>query len=238
MDKKKKEQVKPGYLQFSTDNWNFTTRQIEGQVSQLAAGDSRTLSPRPPSTSQRAASKPCWRSSLAFRVIMNPTTPSHSMSQTERLILQGKNKDQQQPSSVPVVDVAVKGEPVTRLSQPSLSGQGSALWSEPNRHHRRASPLIFKAGGKKLIVMPIRLEGPVTVKPKEELQLKPQPLRLLHRSEPATPTPPQEEITTNNPAPNDSGAGQPQDNERNNMAKNTLRQPTTTSPTLKLLTRP
>ena len=120
------------------------------------------------------------------------------------------------------MDVAVKGSPVRIcLNRHYLA---RALRFGLNEIHiiDELSPLTFKAGGKKLIVMPIRLEGPATVKPKEERAGEAaQPTQAAPSSEPANPTPPPQEITTNNPAPTTvEPANNHNANERNNMAKN------------------
>jgi len=111
----------------------------------------------------------------------------------KELHLEGKNKDDKEFTGAVIPDVKIVGKPiVTALNREYLQ---TALRCGLNeiRIQNELTPLLFLKPGKRLVVMPVRLQGPVTAPPKAEAP-KPAPEKPPTITPPAT-TPAEERKT-------------------------------------------
>ena len=102
----------------------------------------------------------------------------------DRLHLEGRNKDDEDWTSIPV-DAAVTGKPVTVALNRRYLLNALRFGLSQIEIEAPLSPVVFSKGGKKLIIMPVNLEGPGQ-------SVRPAPAK----SEPATVTTPVVEQTT------------------------------------------
>ncbi len=185
---------KPGWVQFRTDKWTFVTRQIEGnypnwkQVVPRSDGKWTTVELSEAALKQMLQIIPRLPGDEA------PNHPVRLQINTDRLLLEGRNHNDKEWTSIPVEDLTITGKGVeVALNRHYLL---SALRQGLNRFQVEDSltPLLFTKGGKRIVIMPVRLEASTPSKPSPKPSEAPKPA-----SETTThPAPPQPETQTNN----------------------------------------
>ena len=218
---------KPGWVQFRTDRWTFITRQIEGnypnwkQVVPRSDGKWTTIELSEQALKQMLQIIPKLPGDEA------PNHPVRLQIHTGRLLLEGKNHNEKEWTSIPVEDVTITGKGAeVALNRHYLL---SALRQGLNRFQVEDSltPLLFTKGGKKLVIMPVRLEDP-----------KPKTTVSPASAAAATPAPATPSIAAPVPATEVNSPAQPQpqpetqtNNERTDMTKTTTTTASTTTET-------
>jgi len=196
----------PRWIKISADQWTFTTRGVEGKFplwKNVVPGEQvNTRIIIPPGAIAgvleiiaRLPGEDMPNRNLALNVARNT------------LVLQGRSKESGTPVAVPVVEAEVEGKSVViALNRDYLTKALRFGLNEINIIDE-LSPLVATNGGKRMIIMPIRLDGPVSTKP----QPQPKPAAPTTTTSTATKTTPAETSTTTQPA----------NEERNNMPRQT-----------------
>jgi len=150
-----------GWVQLNTPRWTCITKQIDGQFPKW-----RQVVPTDTDTSTRVQ-----LSEAAVAQMLNLASKlpgDDTENQTLRLNigselrLEGAKKDDKEYTSAVIADVKITGKPVvTGLNREYLQ---TALRCGLNeiRVHTELEPLVFSHQGKRMVIMPVRLNGPVT----------------------------------------------------------------------------
>ena len=91
------------------------------------------------------------------------------------LHLEGKNKDDKEFTSAEIAEVKITGKPVTTALNREYLQTALRCGLNEIRIHTELEPLLFLKPGKRLVVMPVRLNGTSTTTPKPEHKPETQP---------------------------------------------------------------
>jgi DNA polymerase III sliding clamp (beta) subunit (PCNA family) len=208
----------PGWVKLESPRWQFITREILGEFPNW-----KQCVPTPTGKWTRILLSDAAIKQMLQVIPRLPGADSFNSPirlRTDRCLhLDGRNKDQDGWTSIPVQDVTITGGPiVTCLNREYLL---KALRFNLNQVEIEdaLTPVVFSNTGKRLVVMPVRLEGD-----------KPQV------SAPVQPSPPPQQQTAEQPTPPADTEAQPE--ERTEMprtsttsASSTSRMPETTPQT-------
>ncbi|MCX6896791.1 MAG: hypothetical protein NTZ16_15130 [Verrucomicrobia bacterium] len=197
---------KSGYVQLTTPRWNCIVKQIDGlfpkwrqcvpadtdawtkvELSEAAISQILTLSTKLPGDEDP-------NRTIQLRV-------------DKELHLEGRNKDDKEYTSAVIPDVKITGRPMTTALNREYLQNALRCGLTEIRIHSELEPIVFCNLGKKMVVMPVRLNGPSTTAPKPAATPQPQ-------------TPPQPQTEAQ---------------ERKDMPKATAKPEPATSPTTSLL---
>ena len=150
-----------GWVQLNTLRWTCVTKQIDGQFPKW-----RQVVPTDTDSWTRVQ-----LSEAAIAQMLNLSTKLPGDDTTDRTLrlnvnqelrLEGANKDDKEYTSAVIPDVKITGKPVvTALNREYLQ---TALRCGLNeiRIHTELEPLVFCNAGKRMVIMPVRLNGLVT----------------------------------------------------------------------------
>ena len=97
----------------------------------------------------------------------------------QELHLEGRNKDDKDFTSAQIADVKITGKPVTTALNREYLQTALRCGLNEIRIHTELEPLLFLKPGKRLVVMPVRLNGPTTqsvpAKPSTSASVPPTP---------------------------------------------------------------
>ncbi len=214
---KPEEPEKPGWLQFSTDRWTFTTKQIEGDYPNWK----QVVPATTPATSIRIPENAI---DLVLEILARipgdyePNYPVSLNTANHALILQGQSKGQDQPASIPVLEAVVKGKPVVMCLNRLNLVKALRFGLNEIQIIDAETPVICTAQGKKMVIAPVRLSGPVPT------------TTVPASATPSAAAPPTTSTQTPPPAePQATAAANP--NERTNMPRATANNTTTETTT-------
>jgi DNA polymerase III sliding clamp (beta) subunit (PCNA family) len=154
-----------GWVKLQSGRWTFITKEILGEFPYWKAAV--------PETSAKWTRVQLSDTAIRQLLLVIPSLPGDdSLNRTVRLrveshqiSVEGQNRDDDTWTSVPIQDVKVTGQPVTvGLNRTYLT---TALRFGLNELEVEAplSPVLFSNGGKRLVVMPVRLDPPAPVQP-------------------------------------------------------------------------
>ena len=106
---------------------------------------------------------------------------------SQELHLEGRNKDDKEFTTAQIADVKINGKPVTTALNREYLQTALRCGLNEIRIHTELEPLLFLRPGKRLVVMPVRLNGPTTQAVPAKPESKPA------TESPSTTTPPKPE---------------------------------------------
>jgi DNA polymerase III sliding clamp (beta) subunit (PCNA family) len=151
--------AQPGWVKLESGRWTFITKEIFGefpnwkQVIPITDGRWTRISLSDEAIKQLLLVTPNLPGDDGFN------QPVKLRVTGEQLMVEGRNRDDEDWTSIPV-DAVVKGKPVTTalnrryLLNALRFGLNQVEMEDP------LSPVVFSMGGKKMVIMPVNLEGP------------------------------------------------------------------------------
>ena len=158
-------EARPGYVKLQTGPWTFITEEIPGKfpdwrqvlpeigslgtlinLSEEAVQQMLQLIPRLPGDD-------------------SPNYPLRLRVDWQHLRLEGQNKDQQEWTSISIQSVRVTGKPVAVVLNRQYLAKALRFGLKQLEVEDELCPVLFSSGGKKLVIMPINLEGTPAVAP-------------------------------------------------------------------------
>jgi DNA polymerase III sliding clamp (beta) subunit (PCNA family) len=183
---------KGGWIQFRSERWTFITKQIEGQYPDW----------------RNAASIPSPVTTLRFnkeavQMLLNaaPKMPgAENVNKTvtlaieqDHLLLQARQSETDAWTTIPIMGVTVTGKPMSISLNRDYLIKALQFGLTDVELVDSGSPLVFKSGGRKLIVMPVRPDGV----PKSASEPQPAaPVQTAESSESTEPAEPKIETST------------------------------------------
>ena len=189
----------PGWLQFSADQWSFITKQIDGEYPNWK----QVIPETAPKTIIRIDEKAIPTMLELVARLPGDYEPNYPITlhvTEKKLLLEGMNKGQDKPASVPIEGVTIEGEPIAICLNRHYLAQ--ALRCGLNEIHLidELSSLLIKSGGKRMIIMPLRPDCVIrstTPAMNTPPQDQPQPANETTTTPPAEPVNPAA-VTVNN----------------------------------------
>ena len=151
-----------GWVKLESGRWTFITREIYGEFP-----DWKQVMPE---TSGKWTRINLSDEAIKQLVLVTPNLPGgDGLNQPVRLRItahylnvEGRNKDDEDWTSIPV-DAAVKGKPVTVALNRRYLLNALRFGLNELEIEDDLSPVVFSKGGKKMVIMPVKLDGPVKV---------------------------------------------------------------------------
>jgi DNA polymerase III sliding clamp (beta) subunit (PCNA family) len=181
----------PGWVKLESGRWTFITKEIEGQYPNWK----QVI----PTTSSKWTRVVLSDAAVKQLLLVTPSLPGdESINRTVRLqvdrhlIIEGQGKDDGAWTSAPIQDVTVTGKPLcVGLNRKYLL---NALKFGLNQLEIEdsLSPVILSNGGKKMVIMPIRIEDQSTQAPSSDSSTVQQPSSEQNAT-PSNPEPTTEE---------------------------------------------
>jgi DNA polymerase III sliding clamp (beta) subunit (PCNA family) len=174
--------AKPGWVKLESGRWTYITKEIMGKFPNW-----KQVNPEITSKWTRVQLSD---QAIKQLLLVTPSLPGDDgmnrpvrlRVESEQISVEGQNRDDETWTSIPIQEVKVTGKPVSvalnriYFTNALRFGLNELVVEDP------LSPVVFSNGGKKLIIMPINLDGPARV------QVSPQPQPT---SGPTPPTAPQ-----------------------------------------------
>ena len=184
-DGKPAKEGQPGWVKLESGRWTFMTKEIYGEFPNWKQVV--------PTTDSRWTRVHLSDEAMKQLVLLTPNLPgSEGFSHAVRLRiteyhlnLEGRNKEDEDWTSIPV-GAEVKGKPVTVALNRHYLLNALRFGLNELEVENSLSPVVFSNGGRKMVIMPINLDGPGKVTP---------PAPAASEATPVTPatTPPTEQ---------------------------------------------
>ena len=153
-----------GWVKLESGRWTFITKEIYGEFPNWK----KVI----PITDGRWTRINLSDEALKQLVLVTPNLPGgDGMNQPVRLRItdhylnvEGRNRDDEDWTSIPV-DAGVKGKPVTVALNRHYLLHALRFGLNEIEVEDPLSPLVFSKGGKKMVIMPVNLEGPKATTP-------------------------------------------------------------------------
>ena len=163
-DGKPGKEAKPGWVKLESGRWIFITKEIFGEFPNWKQAV--------PITDARWTRVNLSDAAIKQLLLVTPNLPgddglNHPVRlrmTANQLMVEGQNRDDEDWTSIPV-DAAVKGKPITvalnrrYLLNALRFGLNELELEDP------LSPVVFSNGGKKMVIMPVNLDGPKAMAP-------------------------------------------------------------------------
>jgi DNA polymerase III sliding clamp (beta) subunit (PCNA family) len=181
-------EAEAGWVKLESSRWTFTTREIDGQFPNWK----RCI----PTPSGKWTQVLLSEEAIAQMLLVIPNLPgADTLNSTLRLRvdrclnIEGQEKDDGQWTSVPVQAVKITGNPVSIALNREYLLKALRFGLNKLEIEDSLTPMVLSKGGKKMVIMPVNLEGPpVTTKPAAtEPSTKPQPEQPATPAQPGTP---------------------------------------------------
>jgi DNA polymerase III sliding clamp (beta) subunit (PCNA family) len=161
-DGKPAQEGTPGWVKLESGRWTFITKEIYGEFPNW-----KQAMPIPGSNWTRVNLSD---EAIKQLLLVTPNLPGDDgLNQpvrlrmtTDHLMVEGRNRDDEDWTSIPV-DAVVKGKPISvalnrrYLLNALRFGLNEVEIEDP------LSPAVFSNGGRKMVIMPVNLDGPVKV---------------------------------------------------------------------------
>jgi hypothetical protein len=199
-------EAKPGWVKLSSGRWTFITKEIEGKFPNWKQSM--------PETSSKWTRVQLSDEAMKQLLLVIPSLPGNEglnrpvrlRVEPQQIAVEGQNRDDETWTSIPIQNVQVTGNPMSVALNRIFLVNALGFGLNELEIEDELTPVVFSRGGKRLVVMPVNLRGPVAV----QAPPRPQPTSA------ATPgtTPAAEQ-----PAPREQPG--PTTEERNNVSENT-----------------
>jgi DNA polymerase III sliding clamp (beta) subunit (PCNA family) len=162
-------EAKPGLIKLESGRWTFITKEIDGKFPNWK----QVL----PETSSKWTRINLSDEAVKQMLLITPSLPGDDSLnrpvrlrvESHQLSVEGQNRDDENWTSIPIQNVKVTGKPVTVALNRTYLTNVLRFGLNELEIEDTLSPVVFSNGGKKLVVMPINLDGPARV------QVSPQP---------------------------------------------------------------
>ena len=185
----------PGWVKLESGQWTFITKEIQGEFPNWK----QVI----PITDGKWTRITLNEQALKQLLLVTPNLPGdRGLNQPVRLRItaqhlnvEGQNKDDDAWTSIPV-DGVVTGKPISVALNRRYLLNALRFGLNQIEIEDPLSPVVFSNGGKKMIIMPINLDGPAKVRPSTQPQPEPE-----SEATTATPeaTPPVEQTAPSEP---------------------------------------
>ena len=177
------------WVKLSTPRWECIVKQIDGKFPnwrQCVPQDTETWTQ-------------IQLSEAAIKQMLNLTSKlpgddtenrTLQLNVSKELRLEGRNKDDKEFTSAVIPDVKITGKHLIAALNREYLQTALRCGLDEIRIHTELDPILFLKPGKRMVVMPVRLQGPVTEKAPET---KPAPTKPAPTPQPTTPPQPSAE---------------------------------------------
>jgi DNA polymerase III sliding clamp (beta) subunit (PCNA family) len=153
-----------GWVKFESGRWTFITKEIIGEFPNWKQAV--------PITDARWTRVNLSDEAIKQLLLVTPNLPGDDgLNQpvrlrmtTDHLMVEGRNRDDEDWTSIPV-EAAVMGKPVTVALNRRFLLNALRFGLNQVEIEDPLSPVVFSNGGKKMIIMPVNLEGPKVAVP-------------------------------------------------------------------------
>jgi len=151
--------AEPGWVKFESPCWTFLTQEIQGKFPAW-----RQVLPEISSLGtlihlSGEANKQMLQIIPRLPGDDSPNYPIRLRVDWQHLMLEGQNKDEQEWTSIPIQGVRVTGKPVAVVLNRQYLAKALRFGLKQLEVEDELCPVLFSSGGKKLVIMPINLEG-------------------------------------------------------------------------------
>ena len=155
----KSDKSNSSWVKITTPRWDCIVKQIDGQYPNW-----RQVVPQDTEKWTRIQLSPA-----AIKQMLNLSSKLPGDDNENRTLqlrvdselhLEGKNKDDKEFTSAQIADVKIIGKPVTTALNREYLQTALRSGLDEIRIHTELEPLLFLTPGKRLVVMPVRLQGP------------------------------------------------------------------------------
>ncbi len=157
-------EAKPGWVRLESGRWTFITREIHGEFPNWKQAV--------PTTSSKWTRVQLSDSAIKQLVLVTPSLPGDDginrpvrlRVEPQQILIEGQSRDDANWTSIPIQDVKVTGKPVSVALNRTYFINALRFGLNELEIEDPLSPVVFSNGGKKMIIMPVNLDGPkVTV---------------------------------------------------------------------------
>ena len=150
-----------GWVKLTTPRWECVVKQIDGQFPNW-----RQVVPQDTETWTKV-----MLSEAAIKQMLNLSSKLPGDDNENRTLqlrvgnelhLEGKNKDDKEFTSAEIADVKITGSPITTALNREYLQTALRCGLNEIRIHTEMDPMLFLKPGKRMVVMPVRLNGPAT----------------------------------------------------------------------------
>jgi len=195
-DGKPAQEGKPGWVKIESGRWTFITKEIDGEFPNRKQAV--------PITDGRWTRIDLSDEAIKQLLLVTPSLPgddglNHPVRlrmTADHLMVEGQNQDQDEWTSIPI-DAVVKGKPVTVALNRHYLLNALRFGLNEIEVEDPLSPMVFSNGGRKMVIMPVKLDGPVKVVPTAQLNsgATPPTKPAVEQTAPPEPEVPTEERT-------------------------------------------
>jgi hypothetical protein len=179
-DGKPAKAAKPGWVKLESGPWTYITKEIDGKFPNWK----QVL----PETGNHWTRVQLSDEAMKQLVLVTPSLPGDDginrpvrlRVESHQLSVEGQNRDDENWTSIPIQNVKVTGKPVTVALNRTYFTNALRFGLNEMAVEDPLSPVVFSNGGRRLIVMPVNLDGPARV------QVSPQPQANSETTTPAT----------------------------------------------------
>ena len=192
-------EAKPGWVKLESGRWTFITKEIQGKFPNWK----QVL----PQTNGKWTRVELSDEAMKQMLLVIPSLPGDDglnravrlRVESHQLSVEGRNRDDATWTSIPLQSVKVTGKPVTVGLNRQYFLNALKFGLNQFEVEDSLSPVVFSNGGRKMIIMPVNLEGPVTVQPKAQPASEATTPPATQTSTPPQPEPTTEERTAEMP---------------------------------------
>jgi len=185
----------PGWVKLESGQWTFITKEVYGKFP-----DWKQVIPITDSKWTRVTLSD---QAIKQLLLVAPNLPgndgvSHAVRlriSANHLNVEGHNKDEEEWTSIPI-DAEVQGKPVHAALNRNYLLKALRFGLNQIDIEDPLSPIVFSKGGKKMVIMPVNLDGSARTKATTSTQPNPEASTPAIPTTPPEPTAPQEEAET------------------------------------------
>jgi hypothetical protein len=173
------QEAKPGWIKLESGRWTYIAKEIDGKFP-----DWKQVMPETNGQWTRVQLSDEAMKQLLLVIPSLPgddslNRPVRLRVQSQQLSVEGQNRDDDTWTSIPIQNVKVTGKPVTVALNRTYLTNALRFGLNELEVEDTLSPVVFSKGGKKLVVMPINLDGP------GRIRVSPQPQATSEATPPA-----------------------------------------------------
>ena len=154
---------KPAWIKVESGRWTYLTKEIDGKFPNWK----QVL----PETNGKWTRIHLSEAAIKQLLLVTPSLPGDDginrpirlRVESHQLSVEGQNKDDSTWTSIPIQSVQVTGKPVTVALNRTYFVNALRFGLNELEVEHTLSPVVFSNGGKKLVIMPINLEGRTSI---------------------------------------------------------------------------
>ena len=185
----------PGWVKLESGQWTFITKEVYGTFPDWKQVVPVTDSKWTRVTLSDQAIKQLLLVAPNLPGNYSPSYPVRLRITANHLNVEGHNKDEEEWTSIPI-DAEVQGKPVHAALNRNYLLKALRFGLNQIDIEDPLSPIVFSKGGKKMVIMPVNLDGSTRTKAATATQPNPEASTSAIPTTPPEPTAPQEEAET------------------------------------------